>query len=59
MESVSYNGYGVWGHAILQQEDILQPERNAASGTITAGGKLITRRRRKRSFKQQNLSPDV
>ncbi|WP_341313568.1 hypothetical protein WN982_19670 [Paraburkholderia sp. IMGN_8] len=41
MESQSYNGYSVWGHAILQQEDILQPDRYAASGTITAGGKLI------------------
>lgn len=41
MESRSYNGYSVWGHAILQQEDILQPERYAASGTITLAGKLI------------------
>lgn len=41
MESEIYNGYSVWGHAILQQEDILQPERYAASGTITVGGKLI------------------
>jgi hypothetical protein len=41
MESQSYHGYSVWGHAILQQEDILHPERYAASGTITMGGKLI------------------
>ena len=41
MESQSYQGYSVWGHAILQQEDILQPERYAASGTITLAGKLI------------------
>lgn len=41
MESDSYSGYTVWGHAILQQEGILQTERYAASGTITAGGKLI------------------
>lgn len=41
MESQSYHGYSVWGHAILQQEDILQPERYAASGTITMGGKLL------------------
>ncbi|WP_144109047.1 hypothetical protein [Paraburkholderia sp. BCC1886] len=41
MESEIYHGYNVWGHAILQQEDILQPERYAASGTITRGGKLI------------------
>jgi hypothetical protein len=41
MESQSYNGYSVWGHSILQQEYILEPERYAASGTITMGGKLI------------------
>ncbi|MFM0629802.1 hypothetical protein [Paraburkholderia xenovorans] len=41
MESQSYHGYSVWGHAILQQEDILQPERYAASGTITLKGKLV------------------
>ncbi|AJZ63560.1 hypothetical protein OI25_5561 [Paraburkholderia fungorum] len=41
MESEIYKGYSVWGHAILQQEGILQPERYAASGTITLGGKLI------------------
>ncbi|MFM0259980.1 hypothetical protein [Paraburkholderia sediminicola] len=41
MESQSYHCYSVWGHAILQQEDILEPERYAASGTITMGGKLI------------------
>lgn len=41
MESQSYRGYSIWGHAILQQEDILQPDRFAASGTITASGKLV------------------
>jgi len=41
VESETYLGYNVWGHAIFQQEDILQPERYAASGTITASGKLI------------------
>lgn len=41
MQSQSYHGYKVWGHAILQQEDILLPERFAASGTITRDGKLI------------------
>ena len=43
VESETYLGYHVCGHAILQQDDILQPERHAASGTITAtaGGKLI------------------
>jgi len=41
MELESYNGYSVWGHAILQQEGMLQPERYAASGTITRNNKLI------------------
>ncbi|MFM0226573.1 hypothetical protein [Paraburkholderia dipogonis] len=41
MESQTYHGYTVWGHAILQQEDILRPERYGASGTITLAGKLI------------------
>ncbi|MGF6773951.1 hypothetical protein P3T18_006465 [Paraburkholderia sp. GAS199] len=41
MESQSYRGYSVWGHAILQQEGILEPERFAASGTITSTGKLV------------------
>jgi hypothetical protein len=41
MQSQSYHGYKVWAHAILQQEDILPPGRYAASGTITASGKLV------------------
>jgi hypothetical protein len=41
MQSQSYQGYDVWGHAIPEQDVILQPERYAASGTITRGGKLI------------------
>jgi hypothetical protein len=41
MESDSYNGYYVWGHAIRQQEGILQLERYAASGTITRNNKLV------------------
>jgi hypothetical protein len=41
MESESCRGYNFWGHAIRQQEDILQPERYAASGTITRNNKLI------------------
>jgi len=41
MESESYRGYSIWGHAILQLEDILQPERYAGSGTITRSNKLI------------------
>jgi hypothetical protein len=41
MESESYKGYSIWGHAILQQEEILQPEQFAAGGTITLNNKLI------------------
>jgi len=41
MQSESYHSYTVWGHAILQQEDILQPERYAASGTITQRNRLV------------------
>ncbi|WP_027803567.1 hypothetical protein [Paraburkholderia dilworthii] len=42
MQSQNYRGYDVWGHAIVEEEGILQPERYAASGTITlGGGKLI------------------
>ncbi len=41
MEAETYLGYQIWGHAILQQEEILQPERYAASGTITRANKLI------------------
>jgi hypothetical protein len=41
MESASYRGYIIWRHAIMQQEDILQPERYAGSGTITRSKKLI------------------
>ncbi|NPT56327.1 hypothetical protein [Paraburkholderia elongata] len=41
MEAESYRGYRIWGHAILQQEDILQPVRYAASGTITRNGRLV------------------
>ena len=41
MQSASYKGYNLWGHAILQQEDVLQPERYAASGTITRNNRVI------------------
>jgi hypothetical protein len=41
MQSASYDRYTIWGHAIAQQEDILQPEKYAGSGTITQAGKLI------------------
>ncbi|WP_341318019.1 hypothetical protein WN982_23180 [Paraburkholderia sp. IMGN_8] len=41
MESRSYKGYRIFGHAILQQEDILSPERYAGSGTITRDTKMV------------------
>jgi hypothetical protein len=41
MEAENYKGYRIWGHAIVQQEDILQQERFAASGTITQDNKLV------------------
>ncbi|MGF6607801.1 hypothetical protein OKW45_002701 [Paraburkholderia sp. WSM4175] len=41
MEAESYKGFRIWGHAIVQQEDILHPERYAASGTITQHNKLV------------------
>ena len=41
MESETYRGYSVWGHAIRGQEDILKAERFAASGTITRYSKMF------------------
>jgi hypothetical protein len=41
MESETYRGFNVWGHAIWQQGELHQPERYAASGTITQGNKVI------------------
>ncbi|WP_144138241.1 hypothetical protein [Paraburkholderia sp. BCC1884] len=41
MESEIYRGYNIWGHAIRQQEELLQPERYAASGTITQNNRVI------------------
>jgi hypothetical protein len=45
MQSETYRGYSVWGHAIPQQEDVMLPERYAASGTITQrkGGRSLGR----------------
>jgi hypothetical protein len=31
MQTEKYRGYTLWGHAILQQEGILQPERFAGT----------------------------
>ncbi|EIN00416.1 hypothetical protein WQE_15336 [Paraburkholderia hospita] len=41
MRRETYRGYAVWGHAIAQQEDLLEPERYAASGTITRETRLV------------------
>jgi len=41
MEHQNYRGYAIWGHAIAQQDNLLEHERYAASGTITSGNKLI------------------
>jgi hypothetical protein len=41
MESGIYKGYRIFGHAILQQDGILLPERYAASGTITRETKIV------------------
>ncbi|WP_246792718.1 hypothetical protein [Burkholderia perseverans] len=41
MEAESYRGYQIWGHAILQQDEIMQPDRYAASGTITRNNRLV------------------
>ena len=32
MQQAPYKGYVIWGHAIEQQEEVLAPERYAASG---------------------------
>jgi hypothetical protein len=41
MQSETYRGYSVWGHAIAQQEEVMLPERYAASGTITQRNKVV------------------
>ncbi|MFM0173643.1 hypothetical protein PQR33_30445 [Paraburkholderia sediminicola] len=41
MEAESYKGYAIWGHAILEHADILQPERYAGSGTITKSSRFV------------------
>jgi hypothetical protein len=41
MQSEIYRGYAVWGHAIQEQQDILEHERYAASGTVTKDGKFV------------------
>lgn len=41
MEQEKYKGHLLWGHAIAQQEELLEPERFAASGTITRDQKFV------------------
>ena len=41
MRSEQHKGFMLWGHAILQQSEILHPERYAASGTITKDNKVV------------------
>lgn len=37
----AYGGYVLWGHAILQQEEILQAEKYAASATVTKDTRFV------------------
>lgn len=41
MQTDQYRGYTLWGHAILQQEDVVRPERFAGSGTIVRDSKVV------------------
>lgn len=41
MQTEKYRGYTLWGHAIVQQEDILQPIHFAGSGTVTRDTKVV------------------
>ncbi|MGA7779201.1 MAG: hypothetical protein WCA85_16040 [Paraburkholderia sp.] len=41
MQNEKYGSYVLWGHAILQQEEILQAERYAASATVTRDTKFV------------------
>ena len=41
MELGNYKGYRIFDHAILQQEDILSPERYGGSGTIARDRKMV------------------
>lgn len=44
MQFENYQGYRIWGHAILEQADTQQPARDAASGTNTLRNRLIEHR---------------
>ena len=41
MQTESYRGHVLWGHAILEQSDTPEHERYAASGTVTQAGKFV------------------
>jgi hypothetical protein len=41
MQTEKYCEYTLWGHAILQHEDILRPEQFAGSGTIMRDSKVV------------------
>jgi hypothetical protein len=41
VQTEKYREYTLWGHAILQQEDVLQAERHAAGGTVTCDTKFV------------------
>ncbi|KXU82338.1 hypothetical protein CI15_32850 [Paraburkholderia monticola] len=41
MQTEKYRGYTLWGHSILQQDDMLQSERFAGSGTIMRDSKVV------------------
>ncbi|EIF31640.1 hypothetical protein BCh11DRAFT_07170 [Burkholderia sp. Ch1-1] len=41
MESETYHGYNIWGHAIQQHEEPHRPGPYAASGTITQNNRVI------------------
>jgi hypothetical protein len=41
MKRESYKDYAVWGHSIAQQDVLLEPDRCAASGTVTRNSKFV------------------
>ncbi|ACC76505.1 hypothetical protein VOI32_33040 [Paraburkholderia caribensis] len=41
MQSETYRGYVLWGHAIREQSEIPERERYSASGTVTRSGKFV------------------
>jgi len=41
MQSEKHKRYTLWGHAILNQQEVLHTERYAASGTITKDNRIV------------------